>query len=369
MSVLFSPMRLGRMELPNRIFIAPMCQYSAVDGVAGDWHWQHVGSLAVSAAAAMTLEATAVAPEGRITHGDLGLYTDAQEAALRELVGYVRRISPINLGVQLSHAGRKASCYPPWRGGQGLGTDGWGIVGPSAIAFGPGRSVPVELDEESLEKTAAAFVAAARRANQTGLDYVELHLAHGYLLSSFLSPISNQRRDRYGGSLENRMRFPVDVVARVRQAWPAGKPLGVRINCHDWIEDGIGIEEMVRVCLALKEIGIDFVCVSAGATAAGVRIPAQPGYLAGFAETIRARTGIVTRAVGMIYDPALAESILAKGQADCVAIGRAMLDDPRWAIKAAWSLGEASLLPEQYSLCHPAVWRRPAPQHLQEKEA
>lgn len=356
MSALFSPWQLAGLELPNRVFVAPMCQYSARDGVPGDWHCHHVGALAVGGAAAMTLEATSVAPEGRITTGDLCLYSDAHEAGLARLRDYVRRLSPLRLGIQLSHAGRKGACHAPWDGGDGLGAAGWPIVAPSAIAFGAGRATPVEMDEAAIAATVDAFADAARRAVRAGFDYVELHLAHGYLLSSFLSPISNRRADSYGGSLKRRLRFPLAVVERVRAELPAGMPLGARINCHDWLEDGLGFEDTVEICHALRDAGLDFVCVSAGAVAAGVRIPASPGYLASFAAGIRASCGLPTRAVGMIHEPALAEAIVASRQADCVAIGRAMLYDPRWPLKAARQLGASLPLPRQYALCDAQLW-------------
>ena len=356
MAVLFSPLEIGSLSLANRIFVAPMCQYSAADGVVGSWHLQHYGALAVGGAAGMTLEATAVSPEGRITHGCLGLYTDEQEQALAALVQHLRRVSPIRLGLQLGHAGRKGSCHAPWHGGGRLEQGGWPLIAPSEIAFGRGRPLPAAMDGEDFERIARAFVASAWRARRVGVDYLELHLAHGYLLSSFLSPLANRREDAYGGSLANRMRFPLEVVSRVRAVWPRGRPLGVRINGHDWTAGGLVFEDTLAICAALKEAGVDFICVSAGAITEGVRIPAEPGYLLDFAARVRAATGLVTRAVGLIHQPMLAEQAVAGGQADCVAIGRAMLFDPRWALKAAVALGVEAGFPPQYRLARPGAW-------------
>lgn len=356
MAVLFSPLEIGSMSLANRIFVAPMCQYSASDGVVGSWHLQHYGALAVGGAAAMSLEAISVSAEGRITHGCVGLYTDEQEQGLATLVQHLRRLSPIRLGLQLGHAGRKGSCEAPWHGGSGLEQGGWPLIAPSPIAFGRGRRLPAAMNGEDLERVAQDFVASAGRAGRIGVDYLELHLAHGYLLNSFLSPLANRRDDAYGGKLANRMRFPLDVVSRVRAAWPRERPLGVRINCHDWFDGGLVFEDTLTVCAALKEAGVDFICVSAGAIAEGVRIPAEPGYLLDYAARVRSVTGLVTRAVGLIHQPQLADRAVASGQADCVAIGRAMLFDPRWALKAAIALGADADFPPQYGLARPGAW-------------
>lgn len=359
MSALFSPFRIKCLNFANRVFVAPMCQYSAVDGVVGDWHRQHLGALAIGGAGAMTLEAAAVMAEGRITHGCLGLYDDAQEEALALLLGFLRRLSPIRLGIQLNHAGRKGACHKPWQGGAGLtpAEGAWGLVGPSPLAFGADRATPAELDDAGMATIAEAFAAAARRALRAGVDYLELHLAHGYLLHSFLSPLSNRRSDRFGGALANRMRFPLDVVARVRAVWPEEKPLGVRINSRDWVDGGLELADTLAICAALKDGGVDFVCVSAGAVTEGVKIPAAPGYLLGDAATVKAATGLITRAVGGLENCRLSEDAIASAQADCVAIGRAMLFDPRWAIKAAHRLGAGPRFPDQYLLCHPARWQ------------
>ncbi|WP_018990663.1 NADH:flavin oxidoreductase/NADH oxidase [Aromatoleum toluclasticum] len=359
MSALFSPLSIGDLQLSNRIFVAPMCQYSGRDGMPQSWHVQHYGSLAVGGAAALTLEATAVSSEGRITHGCLGLYTDEQEAAFTKLLAYLRELGPIRIGIQIAHAGRKASCRPPWNGGQGLSADEgrWEIVAPSALAFGEARAVPRALDSEDLERLASAYVASTRRAVCAGFDYLELHLAHGYLLGSFLSPLSNRRQDEYGGPLENRMRFPLEVVSRVREAWPRGRPFGVRINAHDWVAGGMSFDETLDVCDALKAADVEFICVSAGAAVEGVRIPARPGYLASFARAVRERTGLITRVPGFLYEPRLVEDIVAKGDADCVAVGRAMLYDSKWPLHTAQALGIKLPYPPQYRLSHPDTWQ------------
>jgi len=356
MSALFTPMQIGSMSIPNRIFVSPMCQYSALDGHPGDWHLQHYGALAVGGAGAMTLEATAVEPQGRITTGCLGLYTAAQEAGLAALVSYLRRLSPIRVGVQLNHAGRKAACLPPWEGGGRLAERAWPTQGPSPIPFGADRTVPKEMAEADIARVTAAFADSARRALSAELDYLELHMAHGYLLGSYLSPLANRRTDRFGGSLRNRMRFPLAVVDAVRAVWPADRPMGVRINAHDWSPGGVTFAETLEVCGALREAGVDFVCVSSGAVAEGVRIPAAPGYLLEFARRIRASTGLVTRAVGMLHQPRMAEEAVARGDADCVAIARAMLFDPRWAMKAAHVLGAGDLFSRQFVLASPERW-------------
>lgn len=361
MSTLFSPFAIKDLELKNRIFVAPMCQYSGVDGLPGSWHLQHYGALAVGGAGAITLEATAVEAAGRISPGCLGLYNDTQEAALTRLVTYMRDLSPIRIGLQIAHAGRKASCRT-WKNGKKDGKSltaeegAWETFGPSALPFGEGYAVPTALDANGIERVAAAFAASTRRALRAGLDFVELHLAHGYLLSSFLSPLSNQRRDQYGGTLENRMRLPLDVVSRMRAAWPAHKPLGVRINAHDWADNGVTFDETLQLCDALKAAGVDFICISAGVVADGVRIPAKPGYLVPLAAQVKQRTGLPTRVPGLLFDPRLAEEIVASGSVDCVAIGRAMLFDPRWPLHAAQRLGVTLPYPLQYLHVQPETW-------------
>jgi NADPH2 dehydrogenase len=358
MSILFSPLQIGPMTIENRVFVSPMCQYSARGGLVGDWHGQHYGSLAVGGAGALTIESTAVAPEGRITAGCLGLYNPEQEAALASLIAQLRRLAPIRIGMQLNHAGRKASCRTPWDGGGALASDmGWPVLGPSAIPFGTGRPQPTAMDEADIERLIETFADSTRRALRAGLDYLELHMAHGYLLGSFLSPLANLRTDAYGGPLANRLRFPLAVAAAVRTVWPAHKVLGVRLDAHDWIEGGRTFSETLEVCAALRDAGVDFVCISSGAVVGGVRIPAVPGYLLEYTGRVRRETGMLVRAVGMLHQPLMAERVIADGDADCVALGRSFLFDPRWAMKAAYALGAKDLFSRQFQLAAPDRWR------------
>ena len=355
MSHLFSPCTLGVLSLNNRIAVAPMCQYSAVDGLAGDWHMIHYGHLALSGAALLTLEATAVSPEGRISPADLGLWSDAHQQALAPLVAAIRRHAPIRLAVQLAHAGRKASSAPPFAGGQALapGQGGWQTVAPSAIAHGAGEPLPLELDEAGLAKVKADFIAAALRVQALGMDAIELHGAHGYLLHQFLSPLANQRQDQYGGSLHNRMRFPLEVFDAVRAAVPRTLALGMRISATDWVQGGWDLEQSLALAQELKRRGADFIHVSSGGVSPLQQIPLGPGYQVHFAQRIRAETGMPTIGVGLITEPLHAESIIASGQADVVALARAMLYDPRWPWHAAAALGAQVDAPPQYWRCQP----------------
>jgi NADPH2 dehydrogenase len=357
-SALFAPTRLAGLDLANRIVISPMCQYSAVDGSAQPWHRVHLGHLALSGAGLLILEATAVERSGRITHGCLGLYSDANEAALAAVLADIRAVSRAAIGIQLGHAGRKASSQRPWEGGEGLGPDAepWPVEGPSPIAFGPGRPVPRELDDAGLARIRDAFVAAARRADRLGIDLVELHGAHGYLLHAFVSPLSNRRTDRYGGSLENRMRFPLEVAAGVRAAWPRGKPLGMRITGSDWHEGGLTQDDAVVFARELQRVGLDFVVVSSGGAIPGIKIPLKPGYQVPFAAAVKHATSLAVMTVGLITDPRHANDIVAGGQADLVALARALLDDPRWPWRAAAVLGEKVPYPVQYDRVSPTVW-------------
>jgi 2,4-dienoyl-CoA reductase-like NADH-dependent reductase (Old Yellow Enzyme family) len=357
-SQLFTPISLRGLTLPNRIVVAPMCQYSAVEGSATDWHMQHLGSLALSGAGLLMIEATGVEPEGRITHGCLGLYSDDNETALRRVLALCRAYSRMPIGIQLGHAGRKASVHVTWDGGKPLrsGERPWQTVAPSPVPFDEDWHVPQALDRAGMDRIVAAFVASAQRAQRLGLDLVELHSAHGYLMSEFLSPLANTRTDRYGGSLENRMRFPLEVAAALRQVWPAEKPLGVRLSATDWAEGGISIDEAVVYGRRLKEIGCDYICVSGGGNAAKTKVPVAPGYQVAFAARIRKEAGIATRAVGLIVDPHHAEAIIAKGEADMVALARAFLDDPRWPWHAAEALGAAVPYPPQYARSRADLW-------------
>ena len=357
-SVLFTPIRLRELELANRIVVSPMCQYSANDGCANDWHLTHLGALCISGAGLLVVEATAVERIGRITHGDLGLYDDACEAALARIVAHCRRIGTAKLGIQIAHAGRKASAHVPWQGGRALepGEDPWETIAPSAIPFGAGWHTPREMTRQDMDRVRDAHAAAANRALRLGFDLLELHGAHGYLLHEFFSPISNRRTDDYGGSLEARMRFPLEVVEAVRAVWPKERPLGIRITGRDWVEGGIEPADAVAFARALKAIGVDFVCVSSGGIVPDARITLGPGYQVSFAETVRREAGIPTRAVGLIGTARQAERIVAEGKADMVALARAFLDNPHWAWHAARVLGAEVARPPQYQRAGSAVW-------------
>ena len=358
---LFTPIRLGPLELPNRIVVAPMCQYSADDGCANPvWHRQHWAQFAMSGAGLVVFEATGVERIGRITHTCLGLYSDACEAAMARELSAVRRLAlpGTHFGIQLAHAGRKASAQRPWEGGKPLGPneDPWPTVAPSAIPFDAGWHTPAALDDAGLARVRDAFVAAARRAVAIGFDEVELHMAHGYLLHEFLSPISNRRSDRYGGSLENRLRFPLDVARAVRAAVPDRVALGARITGTDWVDGGWTVEDAIVLASELHSIGVDFACVSSGGARGGIAVPVEPGYQVPLAARVRQGSGLATRAVGMIVDAQQADRIVAAGQADQVAIARALLDNPRWVWHAADRLGAKISYPPQYARVAAALW-------------
>jgi 2,4-dienoyl-CoA reductase-like NADH-dependent reductase (Old Yellow Enzyme family) len=350
---LFSPIKVGSLEFPNRIAVAPMCQYSATDGTASDWHMQHWLTLAMSGAGSVTIEATAVERRGRITHGCLGLYSDANEAAAKRTLDAAKRVAAkgTRFGIQLAHAGRKASTQLPWEGGGPLqpNEDPWQTVAPSAVPFNDGWHVPAALDEAGIDRTIGHFVSAAKRAERAGFDFVEIHGAHGYLVHQFLSPLSNKRTDRWGGSLENRMRLFLAVTRAVRGALPDAMTVGARISATDWMEGGFTLDEAVVVTKALKEAGLGYLCVSSGGNAAKAQIPSGPLYQVHLAERIRRETGIVTRAVGMITTPEEGEAIVREGKADVVALARAMLADPRWPWRAAATLGADFAPPPQYA--------------------
>ncbi|MBO9329212.1 oxidoreductase [Achromobacter xylosoxidans] len=350
MSLLFSPAAIGNLELANRIVIAPMCQYSAEQGRAVDWHMIHLGHLALSGAGLMFIEATAVEPEGRISPGDLGLWSDDTEAALGRVVAAVRRHSPIRLGIQLGHAGLKASSEAPWNGGQLVAPEagGWQPWAPSALPHGAAEPAPRVLDQAGLARVREAFVDSARRALRLGLDAIELHAAHGYLLHQFLSPLANRRDDAYGGSLENRMRFPLEVFQAVREITPRNVALGVRVSATDWVEGGWDLEQTLAFAQQLKARGCEFIDVSSGGVSPQQKIPVGPNYQVPFAEQIKRQVGMPTIAVGMITEAQQAEDILAQGQADMVALARGMLYDPRWPWHAAAQLGGQVAAPHQY---------------------
>lgn len=357
-SSLFSPIAIGDVRFDNRVVIAPMCQYSAEDGSATDWHMMHLGQLALSGAGLLVLEATGVEPEGRITHGCLGLWNDANEAALARVLQACRKYGNTRIGIQLAHAGRKASAQPPSEGGQSLGPDQqpWQTVAPSAIPFGPGWHTPKAFDAADFARVKAAFVQATERSARLGFDLVELHAAHGYLMHSFVSPISNKRTDQYGGSLENRMRFPLEVFAAMRAAWPKGKPIGARITGQDWLDGGLTVDDAIAFAKELKARGADFVDVSSGSINPDVKITLAPGYQVPFAAAVKQATGLNTWAVGLITEPKQADRIVASGQADMVALARAMLDDPRWVWHAAAELGAEAAYPTQYARVRPKLW-------------
>ena len=360
MSQLFSPLRIGPLDLPNRIVIAPMCQYSAHDGVASDWHHIHLGHLALSGAGLLILEATAVQADGRISHADLGLWNDDQEAALAALLASLRRWSPMPLGIQLAHAGRKASTARPWEGGGPIAAGepgGWTTVSASALAYDERHPAPQALDAAGIDALVDAFVDSARRAARIGLDLVELHAAHGYLLHEFLSPLSNRRDDDHGGSLENRMRLVLRVFDAVRAALPGRMALGVRISATDWVEGGWDLEQSIALARALDARGCHFIHVSSGGLDPRQRIEPGPGYQVPFAAAIRAQVRMPVVAVGMITRPRQAEAVLAEGHADAVALARGILYDPRWPWHAAAELGASVQAPPQYLRCEPAQAR------------
>jgi len=349
MSLLFSPTPLGAITLDNRVVIAPMCQYSAEAGCANDWHMIHLGHLALSGAGLLIIEATAVEADGRITPADLGLWSDATEAALAPVVRAIRRYSPIKLGIQLAHAGRKASSHAPWDGGKQIAPEagGWIAHAPSAVPHAEGELPPHALDAQGLARVRQAFVDSALRADRLGFDVFEVHAAHGYLLHQFLSPLANQRDDEYGGSLQNRMRFPLEVFQALRETLP-GKPLGVRVSATDWVPGGWDIDQTVAFAQALKALGCDFIDVSTGGVSPRQQITLAPGYQVPFAQRIKHETGLPTMAVGLITEPAQAEQILQEEQADMVALARGMLYNPRWPWHAAAELGGQVKAPQQY---------------------
>jgi len=357
MSSLFSPLRLRSLTLANRIMVSPMCQYSAVDGEANDWHFTHINNLSLSGAAMFCIEATHVEAMGRISLGCLGLYNDATEAALKPILAAARKHSKAAVAMQLAHAGRKGSSYRPWEGGQQipLGTEGsWQTVAPSAVPHKQGEAPPSALDDAGLKRIRTAFVEAARRAERLGIDALELHAAHGYLMHQFLSPIANRRTDQYGGSLENRMRYPLEIYDAVRAVFPDHKPIGVRVSATDWVEGGWDVAQAIEFAKELKKRGADWIDVSSGGVSPMQKIPLGPGYQVPLAQAIKEASGLTTIAVGLITEPKQADDIITSGKADMVALARAMLYDPRWAWHAAAELGGEVSVPPQYWRSQPS---------------
>jgi NADPH2 dehydrogenase len=357
MSSLFSPIELRGLKLPNRITVSPMCQYSAENGSATDWHFTHINSLALSGAAMFCIEATHVEDIGRITPGCLGLYGDANEAALKPILASVRKHSKAAVAMQLAHAGRKASSARPWDGGQLIPPDkgGWQTQAPSAVPHKEGEAAPLALDDAGLARIRDAFVASARRAERLGIDAIEVHGAHGYLMHQFLSPISNKRTDKYGGSLENRMRYPLEVFDAVRAAFPDKKPVGIRVSATDWVEGGWDLPQTIEFAKELKKRGVDWIDVSSGGVSPLQKIPLGPGYQVPLAQGVKQATGVITMAVGLITEAKQAEDIVTSGKADMVALARGMLYDPRWGWHAAAELGGEVTAPPQYWRSQPST--------------
>jgi 2,4-dienoyl-CoA reductase-like NADH-dependent reductase (Old Yellow Enzyme family) len=349
MSHLFSKLKIRDLEFQNRIFVSPMCQYSAQNGLPNDWHFVHLGSRAVGGAALIMAEATAVTPEGRISPGDLGIWSDAHTEAFTRITRFIKG-QGVAAGVQIAHAGRKASTDAPWNGERALNPSegGWIPLAPSAIPFRPEYAVPKEMSRADIQQCIEDFRQGTRRCVQAGFDVIEIHMAHGYLFHEFLSPLANHRSDEYGGSFQNRIRFPLEVARVVREVWPVEKPVFVRISATDWIEGGWDIKQSIEFCRHLKEYGIDLIDCSSGGIVPRIKIPVGPGYQVPFAADIRREARIATGAVGMITRAQQAEEILAKGEADAVFIAREMLRRPYWPLHAAHALHAPMHWPKQY---------------------
>ena len=349
MSQLFSPFTLRELTFKNRVFVSPMCQYSCIDGIPNEWHLVHLGSRAVGGAAMVMTEAASVTPEGRISPEDAGIWSDAHTAAWKPIAAFIKAQGSVP-SIQLAHAGRKASTYAPWRG-QGAvasGAGGWPVVGPADLPFSSSYPVPKQMTIAEIGATVEAFAAAAKRSLSAGFEVPEIHAAHGYLLHEFLSPLSNLRTDEYGGSLENRMRFPLEVCDAVRKAWPAHLPVMLRISASDWKEGGWDVQQSIELCKRAKALGIDLIDVSSGGNVHDARMTIRPGYQVPFARAIRAGADIATGAVGLITEAVQAEQIIADGDADCVFLARALLRDPYWPRHAAQQLGDTLEWPDQY---------------------
>ena len=350
MAALFNPLTIKSVTFKNRIVISPMCEYSSIDGFANDWHFVHLGSRAVGGAGLIITEATAVSPEGRITPDDLGIWKDEHLTELKKIVGFIHQNGSV-AGVQLAHAGRKASHQSPWKGGMLIPShepEGWQTVAPSAIPYKEGTEAPMVLDEDGLAKVVSDFKEATRRAVEVGFKVVELHAAHGYLLHQFLSPLTNQRTDQYGGSFENRIRFLLEVTAAVQEVWPKDLPLFVRISATDWAEGGWNPEESAKLSQILKNQGVDLMDCSSGGLVSWQKIAADPNYQVPFAHQIKKETGILTGAVGLLTEAKQMEEIINSGQADLVLIARESLRDPYFPLQAAQELGVDMQWPLQY---------------------
>lgn len=350
MDHLFTPLQLRGVTLRNRIGVAPMCQYSAEDGLANDWHVVHLGARATGGAGLVIAEATAVTPQGRISPGDLGLWDDAQIAPLARVTSYLRSQGAV-AGIQLAHAGRKAGSAVPWQGGKPLSDDqgGWNVIGASPLPFYDGYRTPHEMSVADIAALVDDFRQATRRADAAGFELVEIHAAHGYLIHSFLSPLSNRRTDDYGGSFANRARLLLDITHAVRDVWPEHLPLAVRLSASDWVEGGWTGEDSVRLAALLGDAGVDLVDCSSGGNVPKADIPIAPGYQVPFAAAVRREAGIASAAVGLITEPAQADAIVREGQADVVLLGREFLRDPYWPIRAAQALGHPLPAPVQYA--------------------
>jgi len=352
---LFTPIQVGGITLPNRIVVSPMCQYSADDGCMNDWHFIHLGHLAYSGAGLLMVEATHVTREGRITHHCTGLYNEHNEASIKRVIDNCRRLTKNPIGIQIGHAGRKASSHVPWEGRQWLQPhqSPWQTVAPSPIPYGEGWHTPRELEVQEIKNLIGSFVDAAARAKRIGFDLLELHSAHGYLLHQFLSPLSNQRKDAYG---KDRMKFPLELARALRECWPKEKALGARISANDWVEGGLGPDDAVPYARELERIGFDYVCISSGAMVPEARIPVAPGYQVPFAEKVKKATMIKIQTVGMIAEPEQAQDIVASGKADMVVMARAFLDNPRWVWHAAERFGVELDYPPQYARSRHDLW-------------
>jgi 2,4-dienoyl-CoA reductase-like NADH-dependent reductase (Old Yellow Enzyme family) len=360
MSRLFTPITFRDLTVRNRVFVSPMCQYSSVDGMPNGWHLVHLGSRAVGGAGLVMMEATAVSPEGRITPWDMGIWSDLHARAMREITTFIREQGGARAAILLAHAGRKASTARPWDGGHGLSDadGGWTPLAPSPVPFADDYRRPREMTVADIDVVVRDFGVAALRALDAGFECVEIHMAHGYLLHEFLSPITNHRNDEYGGSFENRTRLPMRVASQVREVWPKHLPVFVRLSCTDWITEGDSwdLPQSIEFARLLKDAGIDLIDCSSGGLVPNAKIDVHPGYQVPFSEAIRRDAGIATGAVGMITRPVHAEQIVASGQADCVLIARAMLRDPYWTLHAATELGADVEWPVQYARAKPRKW-------------